>query len=493
MTTSVQVTAEIWLAGIFRYPTQVAGSHDDRKIDDKTIRSLRLIVLLLKQFRCLRLRPAGAVCAEKYSYPLYSCHFASAFILGLTLGLAALPIGKLAACSVPVFRYALERWQPDNFELLVIHRGGLTDEQMTLVTILRDMSESGATLANVETKVIDSDKIPEWMKSLVEELPAESLATRSLPWMVLRSPSGFRDQVHVHSLPLTDANVHRLLDSPVRRQVANRLLEGDSVVWVFLESGDDVADRKAADTLRDELAALQETLQLPDIDPRDIEIENLSVDPDKLILRFSTVTVSRDDDRETALVRMLLTSESDLLDERFAGQPMAFPVFGRGRILYALVGQGINRDTISKACAFLTAGCQCTVKAQNPGVDLLIKEDWETKIDHSLRRDIGFPPLAGLSQFAIDDGEANVLTLQKDLAKSTTTSTQDATGHDATGHPKDSASMNPAEDATLGRNPVSSRIEKTTRFTPLKVTIGVFGLLASVVAVFSIFLKSKRA
>ena len=30
------------------------------------------------------------------------------------------------ACSVPVFRYALERWQADPYEVFVFHRGPLT-------------------------------------------------------------------------------------------------------------------------------------------------------------------------------------------------------------------------------------------------------------------------------------------------------------------------------------------------------------------------------
>ena len=33
------------------------------------------------------------------------------------------------ACSVPVFRYALERWQPDMFQALVLYKGELSEEQ----------------------------------------------------------------------------------------------------------------------------------------------------------------------------------------------------------------------------------------------------------------------------------------------------------------------------------------------------------------------------
>jgi hypothetical protein len=70
----------------------------------------------------------------------------------------------------------------------------------------------------------------------------------------------------------------------------------------------------------------------------------------------------------------LLNSESDLRDYK---EPMAFPVFGRGRVLYAVVGQGISADTIRKASSFIAGPCSCQVKEQNPGFDLLLSCDWD--------------------------------------------------------------------------------------------------------------------
>ncbi|TWW12353.1 hypothetical protein E3A20_01920, partial [Planctomyces bekefii] len=35
---------------------------------------------------------------------------------------------------------------------------------------------------------------------------------------------------------------------------------------------------------------------------------------------------------------------------------------GRGRVLYALVGDGIAEGTIAAACDFLTGPCSCQVK-----------------------------------------------------------------------------------------------------------------------------------
>jgi hypothetical protein len=85
------------------------------------------------------------------------------------------------------------------------------------------------------------------------------------------------------------------------------------------------------------------------------------------------VRVSRGDSAERLLVETLLSCEPDL---RGRDRPMAFPVFGRGRVLYALAGAGIKTETVRHALDFLVGGCSCTIKRQNPGVDLLLDADW---------------------------------------------------------------------------------------------------------------------
>ena len=93
----------------------------------------------------------------------------------------------------------------------------------------------------------------------------------------------------------------------------------------------------------------------------------------KLEVVFSMVRVGRSDPDEQFLVASLLRSEPDLLG---SDEPMAFAVFGRGRILWALIGGGINEDTIHKACEFICGPCACVVKGENPGVDMLLSADW---------------------------------------------------------------------------------------------------------------------
>ena len=59
---------------------------------------------------------------------------------------------------------------------------------------------------------------------------------------------------------------------------------------------------------------------------------------------------------------------------------MAFPVLGRGRVLYALVGKGISEDTIAMASSFVVGPCSCQVKNLNPGFDLLLSVNWDEQL-----------------------------------------------------------------------------------------------------------------
>ncbi len=299
------------------------------------------------------------------------------------------------ACSVPVFRYALEQWRPDSFEVIVFHRGPLSAAEKDLAAKVEPKDFDASYTANAWARMVDLDKSPE------PELVSlwEQQKTETLPWMLVRSPAKFGKPLDVISQEFNEENVTSLLDSPLRKKITESILKGDSVVWVLLESGDKAKDEAAAEIMKGELKRLQGELKLPEIDEQDIQDGFLSVSPDELKLRFSMVSVSKDDPKEQAFVQMLLTVEPDLRDPEFADDPMALPVFGRGRVLYALIGKGINAETIEDAGRFLTGACQCTVKAQNPGVDILTNVNWDRHVVPTLEKDTILPALAGLSGF----------------------------------------------------------------------------------------------
>jgi hypothetical protein len=315
------------------------------------------------------------------------------FLLTLLFSTALL-CSTSRACSVPVFRYALENWRADPYVVTVFHRGPLTAEQQELLSVLKPVNEDGFPIANIFVRAVDlNDDLGEATQAVWDQHPSEVL-----PHVVVQVPGKFGAPASdVWSGPLNDDNVQALMNSPVREAVEKKMLEGTSVLWLFLESGDKEKDDAAFELLTKELQRLQLSLQLPEIDPADFS--ELSVAPEALKLEFSALRVPRDDPKERMLVEMLLSVEPDLRDEQFVHQAMAFPVFGRGRALYALVGNGIQQATIEDANRFLVSACQCTVKAQNPGVDLLLPVEWDRYVEPALEMETSLPPLTGLGGF----------------------------------------------------------------------------------------------
>lgn len=317
----------------------------------------------------------------------------------IRIGAAALVtlclVSIACACSVPVFRYALEQWPPDDYQVYLFHRGPLSEAQAATANELVERSKADEQVVNVKLTRIDLDAVPE--PHFVELWQEQQ--TETLPLLVVRMPR--KSGATLWSGELHQRHIDQLLDSPVRREIGRRILAGHSAVWVYLEGGIAEKDDKNFAVITSELARLEGVLKLPEIDPADAE--SLSVDPEQIKLQFSAVRLSRDDPDEKFLVDMLLRVEPDLLDAEFLSQPMAFPVFGRGRALYALVGDGITAPLIEDASRFLTGDCQCTVKAENPGVDLIMAVDWDRFVQPTLESDQSLPPLAGLGGFGANE------------------------------------------------------------------------------------------
>jgi hypothetical protein len=285
---------------------------------------------------------------------------------------------------VPVFRYALEHWEADPFQITVFHRGELSEAQRRLIP--------ADQLANARVQTVD----------LAARPPAEFLGlweeqkTAVLPWVMVRFPRVTNIHATVIAGPLQEL-AGRLFESPARKELVERLGAGESAVWVLLESGDKVKDDAAAVLIEQRLERLMGAMTLPKLDEQDIVNGLVSIAEEELRLEFSLLRVARDAAGEQALVRMLLATESDLAGIK---EPMVFPVFGRGRALYALVGPGIRAENIDEAAAFLVGKCSCQIKERNPGVDLLLSADWRSlvKLSPDLARKL--PSLAEVDSSA---------------------------------------------------------------------------------------------
>ncbi len=319
-------------------------------------------------------------------------------LLALTVLAFAAPVAS--ACSVPVFRYALENWSPDPFLAVIYHRGPLNDAQKKVAEGLR----RSAPKSNVVVYTVDLNQTPApaalalWEKHKSQKLPA-LIVTYALPvdprFWGRQSPVGrMKFPPAVWASSLTEANVKTVINSPARKEIVKRLLAGETTVWVLSECGDKKADDAAENLLKVELAKLTKLLELPAQDETDYPNGKPAGPP--LKIAFSVLRISRKSPSEKMLSTMLIRTENDLETGKYAKQPMVFPIFGRGRALYALVGKGIHPDNILDACGFLTGACSCQVKQQNPGTDLLLTADWDKALGDPRPREYSIP-LTGLS------------------------------------------------------------------------------------------------
>jgi hypothetical protein len=302
-------------------------------------------------------------------------------VIILWAGLAGLT-HNVHACQTPVFRYALERWKPSVYPLLIFHRGPLTPPQENAIATLRQMAET-QKLANVAVRLVDvSAAMPPGVETVWK-----AQTNAQLPWAVLRYPDTEADSPSAWAGPLTVQNLERLLDSPLRRAVARGLASGHAAVWLLLESGQREADERAAALLEKELQRAHRRIELA-ADPDAPENTNLTLE-----VSFQMLRSPRQAPEEALFVHTLLSVEPELAART---TPIVVPIFGRGRALCALPEAQITPAVLREAIEFLTGACSCEVKELNPGLDLLMTANWEEVIGGIRYSEPPPPQLLGL-------------------------------------------------------------------------------------------------
>jgi hypothetical protein len=299
--------------------------------------------------------------------PIFWC-----IVFAVTVGV------PLFACQVPVFRYALERWQADSYQIVVMHDGELSEEQKLALSKLKSASLSSPNQpAMIDLRIVDTSD------------PAPGTDPRLLKWWKTHAPeraqilafyppaNSVPRQAPLHQMALNETNVSRMFESPVRTKLVKQLEKGASAVWIFVPCGREADDNAARQILENQIAADAAWLELPSAEELEVRPEILKQTKIPLKIDFSIVTLDREAPEEQFLLQSLLNSEEDLTS---FDQPLAFPVFGQGRVLYCLVGKGIAEDTVRAASSFMAGPCSCQVKNQNPGFDLLLQADWDASI-----------------------------------------------------------------------------------------------------------------
>lgn len=275
------------------------------------------------------------------------------------------------ACNVPVFRYALERWQNDLYHVVVFHKGELSAEDQKRVNDIgrRSTVEGGTT--NLEVTTVDvTQPFEPGFEDLWKMVPTDS----PTPSVLLQSRMGRDRTLTVWEGPLTSVEMDKLAHSRDRQEIVDRLLKGHSAVWVVLPGKDELQTDNLVDLIETELTRLQDELPLPaGIGAPGSEV--YSEVP--LTLRFSVHVLKPGPEADVLLPEIFRRVAPDAAAE---GQPLVAPVFGRGRTVDVIPGDKVDEATVEDLSQFICGPCSCQVKEQNPGFDLLMTVPWNDRL-----------------------------------------------------------------------------------------------------------------
>ena len=311
------------------------------------------------------------------------------------------------ACSVPVFRYALERWDRDLFQVIIVKSGTFSEEEIALAQALKAETVLGDGFLNTHVSIANvmdasmRDTLSGMYRQAVEAaVPEETLLTLFYP-----SSQGKKDLLW--KTKFDQESVDQLLENTSRNNSTDAILTGASTVFLLLDSGNATLDDAAFETLQTEATRLQNTLEIPEgIIGTNGEVtggrltaeEARAEDPSNQLKSGIPLKIAFEILRLTdspILRSILLNMEAELKAQ--TDQPMAFPVFGRGRVLPPMVGEAINAENITLAANYLCGACSCQMKAQNPGMDTLSNLDWRSYLAGSeVIREKELPPLSGI-------------------------------------------------------------------------------------------------
>jgi hypothetical protein len=295
------------------------------------------------------------------------------------------------SCSVPVFRYALERWRPDPYKGIFIYRDKISDGDRALLDQLKEAASNDVAPLNLIIREVDTATFSEEKLKEVLQGPVPDV----LPLLIVWYPDQMGKKPPVWKEKLTPSLVEAMLQSPKRQQLAINLINGESVVWVFIPSGNRKKDEAAKALIQRELDGAMATFtKTPFTILSGAKLK-------KLPYGFPILTLSPDDPKERVFVETLLKSEPDLYEH--TDEPMVFPVFGRGRILGCLFGEYITAQHIQQTTAFLAGSCSCEVKNQNPGLDLLVAAPWDMVVMDAFVEDTPLPELTGVMPASIEE------------------------------------------------------------------------------------------
>ncbi len=291
----------------------------------------------------------------------HGTRFAAAFLIVL------LSAYQAVACDTPVYRYAMYRWMPAPYELYYFCDGPLDEAGAQLRARVQETVGASGPTTNLKFIPVDlqQDRELATIPPDVKEAWAKR-TSQQLPWSLLLTPM----QQPLLEGGFAASEFDALIQSPARQEIGRLLEEGNAGVYVLIGGEDSAATELAELTVREVVADIASG-KVPLAAAPNGEDESLPA----TTVQLGVIKVNSADPAEKWFVQSLLLLEPDLAASQ---EPRLFLIYGRGRALFSSLGKGIHRDNLIMDVEFISGACSCTVKEQNPGVDLLMRYDWDT-------------------------------------------------------------------------------------------------------------------
>ena len=333
-----------------------------------------------------------------------------------TLLVFFLLIATSFACEVPVFRYALERWERDLYKVFIIHRGDLSENDTALWKQIQDNAIGYGGHTNIlayKVNVADEKEAGNFHKIYAK---LKDIDVNEKPQILLLFPNITKVYDPIWQGDLNQKNIDELLKPKATSKLMTGILQGYSSTFLLMESGNKEKDERAAETIKKAMAELKESLDIPEgIVQTDGEVtggklsayQAATIDPSNVLksgiplkIDFNMVRMPNNDSHPIfrSILGKVFTSK------KTEGEPRLFAFFGRGRLLGPMVGEEITVKHISQLSAYLCSACSCQVKRQNPGLDFLTTLNWTSYLQGSeVVVDKELPPLIGLLDISPED------------------------------------------------------------------------------------------
>lgn len=312
---------------------------------------------------------------------------------------AQLSSPEAATVSIPAKKGESGKWKPDYYRAVVIYNA-------------EKPAESDEGVNAIQSKIGDKIKSPNLMlrkidmtdKANIDEKSAETLKLLEpeLPFTMIYFPENSDVENPLWAGHMTLEDVAAISDSPARREIIRRLLKGESVVWLLIESGVDYKDYRILKLLSEEIKNIG--ANPPGVGtpvPPESEVKKEEVKPANPV-KMSIMRISREDASEKILLNMLNGIEAEVMN--ISNEPVLVPVYAGGRILKFFSDEEINSENIRKTIELLSGEVVYGAKTPDSGTVLLLSVNWNGVASGKLSVDKEFPPLKTYSdKFSLED------------------------------------------------------------------------------------------